>query len=295
MNCIIESKKGKGVESPLGLELTKIYKNIDKASDVYSKLTHPSFIEKFGDWVNESIPHRTNELGEPILISRVGVNGAQNYYFEDKYGNELHLITNEFSSFPAANLTNVINEITAQLGNYIFNKHIKDNFNDLESVNDINMEKEISNFVDDKIKENESLKEYAESQEEIEGQDYIIEHLNNVKKHASEFKVELVNFFKSKNLILTDVESDNVIQEALEEGLQGGDIRQSFEKNTKDKASANTKLLLSFLPRYEYDSEQGEYVKKYGGILGEESFMNLDAIHQELLKEFADITPKTLL
>ena len=295
MSCIIESKRAEGVESPLGKKLIEIYKDIDKASDVYSKLSHSSFIEKFGDWRNEDIEGRTNALGEPLLIERVGRNNAKNYFFLDKYENKLDLITNEFSSFATHNLTNVIGEITQQLGNYVFNKHIKENFNDLSALGGINLEQEILNFVDEKIKENEELKSVAEDQEDIEGLDLITSQLNNVKTHSDEFVVELTNYFKSKNLLINDEIVDDETQEALEEGLTGGDIKQSFENNTKDKATANTKLLLSFLPKYEYNIEEGDYDFKYGSLLGEQSFMNMDSIHQELLKEFTDLVPEETL
>lgn len=292
MSCIIESKKAENVESPLGKKLIEIYKDIDKAADVYSKLTHPTFIEKFGDWVNSDLNTRTNELGEPLLIERVGVNNAKNYYFLDQYNDKVHLITNEFSSFPTANLTNVINEVTQQLGNYIFNKHIKENFNDFYNIKNVNLQKEILLFVENKISENEELKtlEYI-TEDEIEALNYVNEQLNNVKTHVDEFEVELRNYFKEKSIDIYDEQLEDDTQEALEEGLQGGDIKQSFENNTKDKATANTKLLLSFLPKYIYNIEKGDYDKEHGGILGEESFMSMDAIHQELLKEFTDIVP----
>ena len=84
MSCNIEHKLRKGVESPLGKKLLSIYNDLDKAKEVYDKIASKDFIDRFGDWLNEEIPNRTNYSNEPYLITTEGVNKAKDYYFLDK-------------------------------------------------------------------------------------------------------------------------------------------------------------------------------------------------------------------
>lgn len=289
MGCKIEHKRFKGVESLLGEKLFEIYKDLDKAKEEYDKISSSDFIDRFGDWINNDIPNRTNSLFEPLLVEKIGLNNAKDYYFLDKYGEKIDLIVREFSSFESDNLTNEIKEITEQIASYIFKKYIKENFDDITSISKINISNEIKEFTDNKVKEYSELLKEVEEQEDKDLILETIEYIGLIDKHNDEFTTEVINFFNSKKLKIDDDIVEEDLQTKRDEGLQGGDIIRSFERNTKDNATANVKLLMSFLPRYEFNKETNSFEKQYGGALGEELFVPTDVVHKELLKELADI------
>lgn len=291
MSCKIEHKKFKGVESPLGQELLNIYKDLDKAIEEYDKISSSEFIERFGDWVNTDISNRTNDTGEPLLIESIGVNDAKNYHFEDKVGDRIDLIVQEFAGFDSLNLSNEIKEITENISSYIFKKHIKENFDDITSIKRVNVSKEITDYINSKKEEYKDLINETEDQEDIDTLNETIDYLDLIEEHNSEFKIEVENFFNSKKLSINEDTLQEDIQAAQDEGLQGGDIQRNIEKNTKDNATANVKLLMSFLPRYEYIAENNTFEKAYGRALGDEMFLPMDVVHKELLESLADIVP----
>lgn len=289
MACNIEHKRLKGVESELGKELINIFGDLDKAKEMYDTLASEEFIEQFGDWINTDIIERTNDTNEPLLVSKTNYDNSVEHFFLDKNNDRIPLIVREFSSFDDLNLTNVIKEITEQLSSFIFKKHIKENFNDITNIQRIDVSKEIGEFVSNKKSELEDYLSLVDEEDKPVIQEGI-DKLNKVLKHKDEFVIEVNKFFKSRHLNIdsTGVTEDD-IQDRMYDGLQGGDIVQSIEKNSKDNATSNVKLALSFLPKYEYNPDENTFEKKYGSAIGEELFVSMDVVHKELLRELADI------
>ena len=286
MACKIENirYKGKEIESLLGGQLINIFKDVDKAKEEYDKLASGDFIERFGDWVNNNIEFGTNQDGEPFIINDVGYDNSNHYYIELPNGERFDILGEEFSSFDQTDLTNEIDEITEQISYYIYKRNFSENF-EIDTGKVFNIKSEINSFADKKIVEWRSVE--AEDEETQQGIEDQIRYFENIKKHSSEFETEVIKFFASKKILVNESQIENNTQESLEEGLQGGEIRQSFERNSKENATANVKLMLSFLPRT--DNITGEEVPgEY--IIDEPLFYSFDSIHSELQEELADIT-----
>lgn len=283
MACKIENIKYKGqqIESSLGSKLLDIFGSVEAAKEQYDKLTGTDFINKFGDWINDTIERRTNEQGEPLIIENVRPDESVHYYFESKNGEKLHLLTREFNSFTSPDLTNEIKEITEQLASFIYKNNFNSDFEQISGTK-LNIENEIKNFVS--INKKPAQDAYDATQDsDIKD---LLDYYDNILKHSTEFKTEIIKFFAARKLVIKNAELEDATQEALNEGLQGGDIQQSFEKNSKDNATANVKLMLSFLPKV--NNVTGEPV--VGDYLGQPLFRSFDAIHSELQTNLSDIT-----
>ncbi|AGO48955.1 Catalytic RNA polymerase subunit [Cellulophaga phage phi14:2] len=283
MACKIENikYKGKEVESKLGSQLIDIFNDLDRAKEEYDKLSSPEFIAKFGDWINDEVERNVNEDGEPLLIQDVRQDSSKHYFFILKNGERFDLLTREFDSFTSPDLTNEIKEITDQLSYYIYNKHFSSDFEQVEGAK-LNIQNEISQFV----KEGKAPVQAAYNKLQDPDIKDLLDYYDNIEKHSDEFESEIVKFFSEKKLIIKDAELEDVTQEGLNEGLQGGDLVQAFEKNSKDNATANVKLMLSFLPKI--DNLTGE--PALGDYLNKPVFRSFDSIHSELLEVLSDIT-----
>lgn len=288
MACKIENirYKGRELESKLGEQLIDIFKDVDRAKEEYDKIASSDFTSKFGDWVNSNIEEGTNVDGEPIIITDIGYDNSKHYYIELPNGERFDILGEEFSSFDQSDLTNEIGQITEQIAYHIYKKHFSSDF-EIDPEATFNVKKEINNFANKKISEWKSIDTEGQDQEVIDGIESEIDYYEKIKSHADEFEAEIIKFFASKRIAIKEREIEDTTQESLEEGLQGGDIRQSFERNSKENATANVKLMLSFLPRT--DNITGELVEG-DYIIDEPLFHSFDSIHSELQQELSDIT-----
>lgn len=288
MACKIENirYKGKEIESLLGTQLIDIFKDVDRAKEEYDKIASSDFINKFGDWINENVEQGTNEDGEPIIITDIGYDNSKHYYIELPNGERFDILGEEFSSFDNTDLTNEIGQITEQISYFIYKKYFSNDF-EIDPEATFNIKKEINNFANKKIAEWKSIDTEGQDAEVISGIQDEIDYYDKIKAHVDEFEAEIVKFFASKRITIKEREIEDNTQDSLEQGLQGGDIRQSFERNSKENATANVKLMLSFLPRT--DNITGELVEG-DYIIDEPLFHSFDSIHSELQKELADIT-----
>lgn len=283
MACKIENIKFKGqqLESLLGNQLLEIYGNLDQAKETYDKLTSKEFIDAFGDWVNEDFDSRTNENGEPFLVTETKQDGFKRSYFILKNGDPFDIEVREFNSFTSPDLTNDIKEITEQLASHIYRKSFNSDFETIEG-SEINISKEIETFVNEKKR---PIEEYLAQNEDEEVRE-VLEDMNNILKHKDEFKNELIKFFNARKIQINEFEQEALTQEQLDDGITGSDIIQSFERNSKDNATANVKLMLSFLPKI--NNLTGE--REIGDFLGEGLFRSFDSVHLELQQQLSDIT-----
>ncbi len=280
MACKIENIrfKGQDLESDLGTKLIEIYGNEDEAKDVYDRLTSSEFINDFGDWINDEIENRTLDSGEPMLVEKISKDGSKHYHFIMRNGEPFYLEVPEFQGFSDVDLTNEINQITSQLAYIIYRDNFKEDFSTIDGAS-LNIKQSIAKYINSKKQEaidiagEEAASEY-------------IEYLDNILKQSDSFESEIKKFFSERKIEISDEIVEDITQENLEEGLQGGDLVQSFEKNSKDNATANVKLMLSFLPKI--DNRSGELIT--GRYLDEPLFNSFDTIYKDLQKELSDIT-----
>ena len=289
MGCIIKNIRNKGVDSILASELEDIYRYTDEAQEAYDKIASSDFISKFGDWVNTEMVERVGEGFEPLLHTKVGINGAKSYYFIGEDEETIDLITREFQGFDSGDLTAELKEVTDQLSAHIFNKFIKENFNDISNIPRINIVKEIENYVQKAIHTNYEYLQQVTDEDDIEAFNDTISYLELILEYKDEFKTEIIDFFNSKKLNINEEISPDDLQASQADGLQGSDLSRQIEKNTKDNANANVKLMMSFLPQFEFDKATGKFEQKFGNYLGRESFMATDVVHKELLNALTDI------
>lgn len=282
MNCKILIPN-KNIYSETSEQLSEIYKidNVEDLKKKYAYFLTEDFKNRFGDWLNESdesYRDRVNQLGEPMLYE----DEFGNYYVLDKEYNKLPINNRRFEGLEKLGikeLTNFKSEVTSQIAAYIFGKHVKtEDFSDLEDIS-FNLSKEIDNFFDF------ALSKIPEENKEKASNTY-----NFLKQYNKDWKLELIDFFKSKTLEYIDTENfdDNISQTEKEEKGLGVDLTPSFEKNSKGNATSKIKLLLSFLPEIDANNKI-----VYGKYVVAPKLLSFNQVWFDLEKELKDI-PKVL-
>jgi hypothetical protein len=266
-----------GKKSELYDQLKEIFQDEQAAEIAYSKIIGSFFMKRFGDWeYNYKNPNATNEEiyfhnngitieealevkglseeevskeienlrklgltskeGEPLLKQDLTVNM---WFFTDKNGDRDYIDKYKFSEFTAQQVELVTQHLlfnfVSEGGKKSFNEYDPDVLEGeriLESI-----DRAIENFKENvKGKDNEAV---------------LLERIALVEKNKEDFRSEIISSIaklgvKVKEKI-TDAEG-NTITEVTEAEKGGGvNIKESYETNSLESATVNTKIMLSML------------------------------------------------
>ena len=196
-----------------------------------------SFKEAFGNWTQtqSSEDDRFDFNGGPKLYT----DENNKMYVIDKDNNKMFINNTRFEGLNAfdmfkGQITNIKNDAKVMITKYIFDKH-KNTEDDITDFNNLkfNIRDEVTAFFNDQIikrPDNEDVYELF-------------------KEFTDDFVLEVKDFLNSVNLSYTENEDedDSITQEQQEEnGAIVG--KGSVERNSKDNATGNIKLMLSLLP-----------------------------------------------
>ena len=302
-------------------QLLDVYKEEKLAKERYDWLTSPKFLQLFGDWTegeNREIDpssNRTNndEDNTPRLFSESKMGKTINYFL-DRYENRIDVTPRNFEYLNIENRTTKINEVVNSISNIIFLENIKENFNDLSLIENIDIDSYIDSFLNNLEKRElegdandiKQLKNLSEevlqtvgySKEKVQVLEMMSDErlriINGLRKGKLELKEEIKNFFRNKGLDIND-QVDTLDSEDLDDNSDRGEKENSVEQNTKDKASTNVKLMLSFIPSYETNPSFGaniqsnRFQESSTSTFSSQKLMSGDIVHENLLKDLADI------
>ena len=316
MGCSVNNPTN-GKKSELFDRLKNIFKDEKEAEVQYAKLTGRNFKNRFGDWewlaknpnskdedvlakskniskeealiLIENNPksslneiHRFKRLGkvnsktnEPLLFHSVD---KDMWFFYDKNGDKDYIDKMKLSEFSSQEIEEVSNHLLHRFviggGKKSLNQY---DISELES-------KKISSSID------ESIRAYRESIKNLENEKILKSRIDLVEKNKDEFRKELINLIDSLGLKvrerITD-ENGNPVTEVSEEDKSSGlNIGESYETNSKETATVNTKIMLSQIEnRVEVD---GESFPVKDGFLEIESFANFNDVWNTLNEILVD-------
>jgi uncharacterized protein YjgD (DUF1641 family) len=196
-----------------------------------------SFKEAFGDWTQTQYPedNRFDFNGGPKLFT----DSSNKMYVIDKDNNKMFINNTRFEGLNAFDMfknqiTSIKNDAKVMITKYIFDKY-KNTEDDITDFNNLkfNIKDEVVAFFDNQIIERPDNTDVYEL----------------FKEFTDDFVLEVKDFLNSVNLSYTENEDDDdsVTQEQQEEsGAIVG--KGSVERNSKDNATGNIKLMLSLLP-----------------------------------------------
>lgn len=222
----------------------------DKISYFFSDV----FRENFGDWVSEKLSNdRVDVDGAPLLNE---VNG--NLYVIDK-NNEKYFINNRrfegLEAYPAfrGNVAKLTSDAASMITKFIFDKY-KNDTDDITDFSDLsfNLADEVDAFFDNQIElipENEPV-------------------YDTFKDFNADFVEEVKDFLRSINLKYNELDDNDIdYQDGLEDkGTLIG--KSSVERDSKDNASGNIRLMLSLLSNPESSSDYfyGKRMLPFGDV-----------------------------
>lgn len=201
-----------------------------------------SFKEAFGDWTETQYPEddRIDFEGAPKLFQ-----DGNNLYVLDKNNEKMYINNVRFEGLNAFNtfkgyITELKNDAKVMITQYIFNKYknTEDDITDFSNLK-FNLRDEINAFFDDQIAkrpDNEAVYDV-------------------LKDFNDDFENEVIEFLNSVNLSYNEShdEDDSSYQDNLQDN--GAVIgKSSVERNSKDNATANVKLMMSLIPDVENTS-----------------------------------------
>lgn len=212
------------------------------------------FRENFGDWVSEKLSNdRVDVDGAPLLNE---VNG--NLYVIDK-NNEKYFINNRrfegLEAYPAfrGNVAKLTSDAASMITKFIFDKY-KNDTDDITDFSDLsfNLADEVDAFFDNQIElipENEPV-------------------YDTFKDFNADFVEEVKDFLRSINLKYNELDDSDIdYQDGLEDnGTLIG--KSSVERDSKDNASGNIRLMLSLLSNPESSSDYfyGKRMLPFGDV-----------------------------
>jgi len=229
MDCIINPVNNQ--PSELQEELNSYFSNNVKESErVYNIILSGDFAERFGDWQNgdEITKGRISPTGEPLLYT----NSYRRKYFILKDGTKYWLDKKLLNYSYIQRKALVSTSIEYLFGGQVTSKKDIDSFN----------------FSD--LYKPETSKDNPNAA-------YII--FDGDHSSLQDLEELIRQYIGISSLEITDKEEalDSGISQDIVESNSNLELQQSFEKNSKDNASANIKFLLSFVPKFNIN-QQGE-------------------------------------
>lgn len=273
MSCII-TNPANGKDSALFEKFKDIFKSEQIAEIEYAKLTGNNFKNRFGDWVgNYKSTNPTpmglvdGKTGEPLLKKDLTSN---RWFFTDKNNHRDYLDNAKFSKFSAQE----VEEVT----NYLLYRFVT--AGGKKSLNEYNPSVSELGRLSDSI--DKSISSYRELIKGRENESKLSNRIDLVEEEKEAFRSELINLVSKLGLKVKDRITDaegNSITEVSEEDRGGGvNIKESYETNSKDSATVNTKILLSQIENRELNEDETTTVPIEDGFLEVPSFAKFDDV-----------------
>tara|TARA_R110002049_G_scaffold231127_2_gene403458 strand:- start:46003 stop:52398 length:6396 start_codon:yes stop_codon:yes gene_type:complete len=278
-----------GKKSELYDQLKEIFQDEQAAEIAYAKVIGPSFMKRFGDWEYNYKNSGAKDLkkiglvadnGEPLLKQDLTNNM---WFFTDKNGDRDYIDKYKFSEFTAQE----VSEVTDHLLYRFVLEGGKKSFNNYDPTE--LEEGRILASID------RTIQAYKESIVGRDNEQELLERIELVEKNRVDFKNELISSIGSLGLKvrerITDAEG-NPLTEIAEKDKGGGvNIKESFETNSKDTATVNTKIFLSQIEERVFaEDEHGDEVSVpvESGFLETPAFAKFDDVWNTLNKILVD-------
>lgn len=266
-----------GELSKLHQEILELFNGDEEiAEQEYLTIFSDEFKEWYGDWENPEFDRNyLNEQGQPKLHE-----GGMMYSSLD--GTHYSITGEKFQNFTPQE----IEEITSQLAFQAVTRNKLVDFENGVSDKTTSIVKTIDEYV---LEEATKAKEAFENgdEEAQETWDKLVEIRNNIV----DFREAVIDFLEDKG-IKTKIVKQEEIEEELDERGQDLNILESIRKNSKDNATANIKLLLSFIPKISH-IEGNEYIYEKGDYLNSNKFTSFDEIWNLLQENLSDIVTQS--
>lgn len=279
MSCTFKNPHNSNQELQLAKTLRKYYNLGNSQSDdlfLDSKLAQfytESFKERFGNWLDieqaKTFGDRVNEFYE-VKLHKDG----NNFYVKDKNNDKFYINNRTFEGlekyFPFEEISIIQDEGVRGIVRYIFDKHLneEDDITDIENVS-FDLKKEISLYFEDLLEKYPSY-----------------EHLQVISLFKQDFAIATKDFLKTLNLKY--IETNEQDEQDYKENNNSVLEKPSIEKNSKDNATGNVKLMLSLLSNTSDRSDNNvqEYFPGY-------KVMNFDDVWADVQTTLLNI-PKIL-
>ena len=312
-----------GKESELHKQFENIFNDKQAAEIAYAKILGESFKKRFGDWefnyknpsdedvyfykngvtIEEAVEVKkisreeirkeisdfrklgeTKLDGEPLLTHDLKNNM---WFFTDKNGDRDYIDKYKFSDFTAQEVEEVTNH-------FIYRFVLQSGKKSLNNYDPSELEKgRIMSSID------MSIEAYKKSIIGKKNYDVLLKRIKLVEANKEDFRTEFISAIASLGFSIREKITDdegNVITEVSEKDKGGGvNIQESFETNTKDTATVNTKIMLSQIKekvwadvKEEDGTIQEKAVDVPSGFLETPSFAKFDDVWNTLNKLLVD-------
>jgi hypothetical protein len=260
-----------GEDSELYLDMVNYLDGNEEAAELQYLITFtPEFKEFYGDWENPNMSgDYLNIQGEPRLQDG-GI------LYSSKDGTSYHIRNEKFSDFSSEEVSEIVSQLAFQV------VHQNDMMTFGSDISDHKVS--IHNTIDSYVRKKEAEAKAAGDTELLEKLELI--YTNNIH----DFREAVIDYLEDRGIDVTqkredlgDSEEDSSPRESKDIG-----ITESARKNPKDTATANTKLLLSFIPKVVLNDD-GRYVYETGPYLGSTKFEELDQVWNLLQSNLSNI------
>jgi hypothetical protein len=292
-----------GKKSELHEQLTDVFKDLQLAETAYAEVTGSDFKERFGEWESafksnyadgfENIGLVNPKTGEPVLKKNLA-NGMWYYTLADNvtkdYINKVSL-----GDFTAQQ----IEEVT----DHLLFRFVLDGGSS-KSLNEYDPNQLEKGRIMDSIEQ--TIVAYKESIKNHDNKAELTERIELVESNKEEFRKNLISYIESLGMKVkervTDAEGNPVTEVSAEDKGGGLNMKDSFETNSKDTASVNTKIFLSQIENRVYgeviDPETGKTLLKEDGTPNLQSIpLSNGYLETESFAKFDDVwdTLKSIL
>jgi len=272
-------------------ELLKYLPEGNDAQEQYNALFSNEFKEWYGDWQAPDFDRNyLNEEGEPLLHK-----GGIFYSALDK--THIPIVGDVYDSFTAGEVEDVVGKLAYEV---VKSGKILDFAGDLTGET-ANIGKIINDFIISQVNTAESNRDkYPKGSKEWEKYNDEREGLDLINDYKAEFKEKVLDFLESRGVKTKSKKTEELEQEVVDEletlesealeavESDGLNLTESFRKNSKDNATANIKLLLSFLPKIEI-TEDNKFVYEKSSYLNGTSFEDFNHVFNKLQDELSNL------
>jgi hypothetical protein len=249
----------------------------------YKKLISDDFVKYFGNWLmpveemEQDLLDRLTDEYEPKV--QKDING--NLFFKGENNTPIYL---NKARFPNLNPTQVKNITSNMLFRIMSSKEALD-FEKIHSMR-INLKEEIDKTID----------YYRNNMPEDEDAEWYDNLINVIEESKEEFEKELILYLYNVGIKYNKKNSDQDSENEVSEANKNTDFNStpSLYINLKQNASAEMKVLLSFLPRKDkvYLNKEGDYVIEDApsDTVPGYVFEDMDVVWNTIQREFKDVT-----
>lgn len=235
------------------------------AGRMYNYFTDESFINEFGDWLNDNTMSANKySNGEPRLTFDKNLN---KHYYRNKYDdkiffplqdNGLHYLYDE----------ETIAQGTKYIAYKFFQSNFKQDYSDLSFISELDLTESVRQIIMGKINDYNGT-----------DQEYLADELRESLYYLEDWTDRVRNHFDSLGFKIKEVDAE--IQYEEENTTQELVRTSSFEKDSKNAVSSNIKAFLSFIPD----------TNKFDSVFEETGFVEFEDIYNTLQDGLSDISP----